>query len=99
MLRKRFTAAVKRHYLLRANPARAVAAARAQVATAAPPPAAVALVAIPAPRGRTDVAGGGLKVLKALQWFYGRAFVEVQGIKSMKAFGLSTSGGQINNLI
>ena len=56
MPRKRFTAAAKRHYSLRANPARAAvaAAARAQAATAAPPTAvaAVAPVARPAPRGR-----------------------------------------------
>ena len=55
MLRKRFTAAAKRHYSLRANPVRAAvaAAARAQPATAAPPAAAaVAPVARPAPRGR-----------------------------------------------
>ena len=51
MLRKRFTAAAKRHSL-RANPVRA--AARAQAVTAAPPAAAgaVAPVARPAPRGR-----------------------------------------------
>ena len=58
MPRKRFTAAAKRHYSLRANPVRAAvaaAAARAQAATAAAPPAAaaaVAPVARPAPRGR-----------------------------------------------
>ena len=58
MPRKRFTAAAKRHYSLRANPvgaAVAAAAARAQAATAAAPPAAaaaVAPVARPAPRGR-----------------------------------------------
>ena len=57
MLRKRLTAAVKRYYSLRANPVRAaVAAARAQVVTAAPraaaAAAAVAPVARPAPRGR-----------------------------------------------
>ena len=57
MPRKRFTAAAKRHYSLRANPARAAvaAAARAQAVTAAPPAAAaaaVAPVARPAPRGR-----------------------------------------------
>ena len=58
MLRKRLTAAVKRYYLLRANPVRAAvaAAARAQVVTAAPraaaAAAAVAPVARPAPRGR-----------------------------------------------
>ena len=50
MPRKRFTAAAKRHYSLRANPVRA--AARAQAATAAPPATAVAPVARPAPRGR-----------------------------------------------
>ena len=57
MLRKRFTAAAKRHYLLRANPARAAVAAavKAQSATAAPPAAAAAVAPIvrPAPRGRT----------------------------------------------
>ena len=52
MPRKRFTAAAKRHYSLRANPARAAVAAAAQAATAAPPAAAVAPVARPAPRGR-----------------------------------------------
>ena len=59
MQRKRFTAAAKRHYSLRANPARAAvaaAAARAQAATAAPPAAAGAAagasVARPAPKGR-----------------------------------------------
>ena len=62
MPRKRFTAAAKRHYSLRANPVRAAvaaAAARAQAVTAAAPPAAaaaaaaaVAPVARPAPRGR-----------------------------------------------
>ena len=47
MPRKRFTVTVKRHYLLRANPARAAlaAAARAQAVTAAFPAAAVAPVA------------------------------------------------------
>ena len=54
MTRKRFLAAAKRHYLLRANPARAAvaAAARAQAVTAAPPAAAVAPVAKSAPIGR-----------------------------------------------
>ena len=60
MPRKRFTAAAKRHYSLRANPVRAAvaaAAARAQAATAAAPPAAAAAAAVapvarPAPRGR-----------------------------------------------
>ena len=56
MLRKRFTAAAKRHYSLRANPVRAAVAAtaRAQAATAAPPPAAAAVApfARPGPRGR-----------------------------------------------
>ena len=55
MPRKRFTAAAKRYYSLRANPVKAVvaAAARAQAATAAPPAAAVvAAVARPAPKGR-----------------------------------------------
>ena len=57
MPRKRFTAAAKRHYSLRANPARAAvaAAAKAQAATAAPPVAAAAAVAPvvrPAPRGK-----------------------------------------------
>ena len=54
MTRKRFLAAAKRHYLLRANPARAAvaAAARAQTVTAAPPAAAVAPVAKSAPIGR-----------------------------------------------
>ena len=55
MLRKRFTAATKWHYSLRANSVRAAvtAVARAQAATAAPPAAvAVAPVARPAPRGR-----------------------------------------------
>ena len=56
MLTKRFTAAGKRHYSLRVNPARAAvaAAARAQAVTAAPPAAAAAVapVARPAPRGR-----------------------------------------------
>ena len=57
MPRKRFTAAAKRHYSLRANPVRAAvaaAAARAQAATAAAAAAAAAVapVARPAPRGR-----------------------------------------------
>ena len=54
MTRKRFLAAAKRHYLLRANPARAAvaAAARAQAETAAPPAAAEAPVAKSAPIGR-----------------------------------------------
>ena len=54
MPRKRFTAVAKRHYSLRANPARAAvaAAARAQAVTAAPPAAAASPVARPAPRGR-----------------------------------------------
>ena len=54
MTRKRFLAAAKRHYLLRANPARAAvaAAARAQAVTAALPAAAVAPVAKSAPIGR-----------------------------------------------
>ena len=56
MTRKRFLAAAKRHYLLRANPVRAaVAAARAQAVTAAPPvaaTAAIAPVAKSAPIGR-----------------------------------------------
>ena len=54
MTRKRFLAAAKRHYLLRANPARAAvaAAARAQAVTAAPPAAVVAPVAKSAPIGR-----------------------------------------------
>ena len=54
MPRKRFTAAAKRHYSLRANPARAAvaAAARVQAGTAAPPAAAASPFARPAPRGR-----------------------------------------------
>ena len=48
MPRKRFTAAAKRHYSLRANPVRAAVAAAAARAQAA----AVAPVARPAPRGR-----------------------------------------------
>ena len=45
--RKRFTAAARRHYSLRANPERGavVAAARVQAATTAPPAAAAAAVA------------------------------------------------------
>ena len=50
MPRKRFTAAAKRHYSLRANPVRAAvaaaAAARAQAATAAPPVSAAAPVVL-----------------------------------------------------
>ena len=50
MPRKRFTAAAKKHYLLRANQARAAvaaaAAARAQAATASPPALAAAPVAL-----------------------------------------------------
>ena len=59
MTRKRFLAAAKRHYLLRANPARAAvaaAAARAQAVTAAPSAAAATAAVTPvaksAPIGR-----------------------------------------------
>ena len=72
MLRKRFTLAAKRHSL-RANPVRAaVAAARAQSVTAAPPAAAVgaaAPVARPAPsgrRGRTRRQVAGMKNIEGL---------------------------------
>ena len=53
MPRKRFKAAAKRHYLLRANPERAAvaaAAARAQAATAAPPAAAAVATVAPVAR-------------------------------------------------
>ena len=68
--RKRFTAAAKIHYSLRANAARvAVAAAKAQAATAAPPAAAAAVAPVtrPAPRGRRGRPRRQVTVLKNIE--------------------------------
>ena len=72
MLRKRFIAAAKRHYSLRANPARAAvtaaAAARAQAVTAAPPAAAAAApVATRTPRGRRRTLRGQVAGVKNIE--------------------------------